>query len=207
MQRGSVVRDFLAERVATKFHTRKELQDYLHEHPDADRSEHSVMSPAEKHLDYEEHKKDAASPKVEFFTPATFKHVAEHFRDQLKHGTGYDWYTLGVQKNNRKVHGGQELYFSAKLAPADKTKPLQAEVEASLTSGFGGQVLFVASARLERSFKQLFEAQVQPATFAEVQHFFAGLSIPAHAFEAAKTASTLAERVVERYFRSVKTHA
>ena len=52
--------DPIVQRVATKFRTRKELQTYLHEHPDAERSEHSVMSPAEAHRYYEEHKKDAA---------------------------------------------------------------------------------------------------------------------------------------------------
>jgi hypothetical protein len=56
---------------------------------------------------------------------------------------------------------------------------------------------------VERSFKTLFDAEADPKTFAEAQHFFANLSIPAHALEEAKTASTLTERVANRYLRAV----
>jgi hypothetical protein len=141
---------------------------------------------------------EAAAPKVDFFTPATFKHVAEHLKGLLKQSAGYDWYVHGVQKNNRKIQGGTELYFSAKVIPADKTKPLLAEVEASLTTDYRGPAISVM-ARVEYRFKTLFEQRAEPKTFAEAQHFFASLNIPAHVFEETKTASTLPERVAFRY--------
>ncbi len=50
----------MVQRVATKFHSPHELQEYVKEHPDADKSKLKVMTPAEKHRDYEENKKDAA---------------------------------------------------------------------------------------------------------------------------------------------------
>jgi hypothetical protein len=51
--------DSIAFRLATKFHSPHELQEYVKEHPDADRSNLKVMTPSEKHRDYEENKKDA----------------------------------------------------------------------------------------------------------------------------------------------------
>ena len=85
----------------------------------------------------------AVRPRSTLFTPATFKHVAEHLKGLLKQGTGYDWYVHGVQKNNRKIQGGTELYFAGKIVPADKTKPLLAEVEASMTTDYRGPAISV----------------------------------------------------------------
>jgi len=52
--------DPLALRIAAKFHSPEELREYLKEHPDADRSQHKVMTPAEKTRDYKKNEKDAA---------------------------------------------------------------------------------------------------------------------------------------------------
>lgn len=132
---------------------------------------------------------EAAGPKVEFFTPATFKHVADHVRGLLVHGTGYDWQAARITKSNRKLGGGsQELYFEGKLFPADKHKPVEASVEATLETA-STQMRITTTVRVEKSFKTVYEARHEPKTFQEAQQWFSHVAISGTALEDIKTAS------------------
>lgn len=132
---------------------------------------------------------EAAAPKVEFFTPATFKHVADHVRSLLVHGTGYDWRPPQITKNDHKIAGGgRELFLEAKLHPADAHKPVSASLLASLETA-GTQMRITTNVRVEKAFKAVFDESHEPKTFQEAQQWFARVSIPAHALEEVKTAS------------------
>lgn len=142
----------------------------------------------------------SAAPKIDFFTPASFKHVAEHVKSQLTHGTGFEWRITGINKNDRKLGAGsRELYFEAKLFPADKAKPASATVEATLETA-GTQARIRTSVRVEKSFKAIFEAAAEPKDFSEAQQWFQHLSFPQDKLDLVKT-STLVERVAARYLR------
>lgn len=144
-----------------------------------------------------------AKPKPEFYTSATFKHLADQFAQTLKRDTGLVWMLHGVQKSNRKTHEGQEAYFGAKFYPQDKTKPLAAELGASMITWQGEVRGYNVWVHIDRATKTVFEEAHAPKQFGEIGPWVANLKLPAGIVEELQKTASLAERVAARYARSV----
>jgi len=144
----------------------------------------------------------ASKPKVDFYTPATFKRVAEQFGQMLTATTGFTWRMHGVTKSNRKTIEGQELYLLAKFYPEDKSNPSMAELSASLTSGFGRQN-YLAQAVVEHRTRPVFEESHSSQQFSEIAQWVTSLKLAPATSEMLKQAKGLIARVVSGYVRSL----
>ncbi len=114
---------------ATKFHSPHELQEYLKLHPDADRSKLKVMTPAEKHRDYEENKKASIVWRVaaRYLDALTFPrefHLPPHVRPTEAHvpeGTDLAIWTWEQPKDTPQ--GRVVVYYGIAFA-GKSNKPL-----------------------------------------------------------------------------------
>lgn len=115
-----------------------------------------------------------SAAKPEFYTPASFKSVADKYAASLKDGTGVEWKMVGVQKSNRKTIEGAENYLSAKFYPADRSKPMSAELSVSMIAKSSGPT-YQATAVLEQSMRTVFEEHHDTKDFSDMARWVLAL--------------------------------
>lgn len=143
-----------------------------------------------------------AAPKIEFYTPATFKPVAEHIVQMLSKTTGIKWALHGIQKSDRKLAGEtRELLLNAKLRPEDPKQPWSADLYASLETGYQGSFRYGAGVSVDHRMRMVFEDKVSPKTLAELTHWAMNLNLPPSAVGETQKTASLVERVAARYLR------
>jgi hypothetical protein len=138
-------------------------------------------------------------PKIDFYTPATFKKVAEHVVQTLSNQTGIKWALHGIEKSNRKLAGDtRELSLNAKLRPQDPKEPWSADLYATLETGFKSFALSGAIA-VDHRMRTVFEDRVSPKTVGEITHWATNLKLPESVLEGTKKQASLVERVAARW--------